>query len=95
MQIKFNCKFFSEKHNTSRHYMWRFIADLSAVINTEWAEKKIKTVQHSAKSIRIIDMMETRTKFKDNFRTIIQNLRTTSPGQNLLVLIKERVFGVF
>ena len=39
--------------------MWRFIADLSAVINTEWAEKKIKTVPHSAKSI--IDMMETRT----------------------------------
>ena len=26
--------------------MWRFIAGLSAVSNTEWAEKKIKTVRH-------------------------------------------------
>ena len=33
MQI--NLQVFAEKHNTSRHYMWRFIADLSAVINTE------------------------------------------------------------
>ena len=41
--------------------MWRFITDLSAVINAEWAEKKIQTVPHSAKSISIIDMMETRT----------------------------------
>ena len=40
--------------------MWRFIVDVSAVINTEWAEKKIKTVPHSAKSISIIDMMETK-----------------------------------
>ena len=52
---------FTEKHNTSRHYMWRFITDLSAVIKSEWAEKKIKTVPHSAKSKSIIDMMETRT----------------------------------
>ena len=41
--------------------MWRFITDLSAVINAEWVEKKIKSVPHSAKSISIIDMMETRT----------------------------------
>ena len=26
--------------------MWRFIACLSAAKNTEWAEKKIKTVPH-------------------------------------------------
>ena len=26
--------------------MWRFIAGLSAVRNTEWAEEKIKTVPH-------------------------------------------------
>ena len=37
---------FIEKHNTSRHYMWRFIAGLSAARNTESAEKKIKTVPH-------------------------------------------------
>ena len=41
--------------------MWRLITDLSAVINTEWAEKEIKTVPHSTKSLSIIDMMETRT----------------------------------
>ena len=47
---------------------------------------------HSAKSISIIDMMETRTIL----RTIIQNLRTTSLGQNLLVLLKKKcVFEVF
>ena len=28
-RCKFNCKFLLK--NTSRHYMWRFIADLSAV----------------------------------------------------------------
>ena len=73
-------KVFTEKLNTLRHYMWRFIADLSAVINTAWAEKKIKTEPHSAKSRSIIDMIET---------------RTTSLGQNLLVEIKKRVFWVF
>ena len=31
-------------NKTSRHYMYRFIAGLSVVRNTEWAEKKIKTV---------------------------------------------------
>ena len=70
-------KVFTEKHNTSfsslsnmsngprsaDHYMWSFIADLSAVINTEWAEKKIKTVPHSAKSI------ETRTNSEQLSKT--------------------------
>ena len=37
---------FIEKHNTSRHYMWRFTADLFAVRDTEWVEKKIKPVPH-------------------------------------------------
>ena len=41
--------------------MWCFTTDLSTILNTEWAEKKIKTVPHSAKSLSIIDMMETRT----------------------------------
>ena len=91
MQIQLQV--FTEKHNTSR--MWWFITDLSAVINTEWAEKKIKTVPHSAKSISIIDMIGNKNNFKNNFRTIIQNLRTTSLGQNLLVLQKKRVFGIF
>ena len=54
--------------------MWRFITDLSAVINTEWAEKKIKTVPLSAKSIGIIDMMEARTIL----RTIPEQLSKTS-----------------
>ena len=66
-------KGFTEKYNTSRRYMWRFIADLSAVINTEWAEKKIKTVPHIAKSISIIDMIETRTIL----RTISEQLSKT------------------
>ena len=80
LQMQMWLKVFTEKHNTSRHYMWRFIADLSAVINTVWAEKKIKTEPHSAKSRSIIDMIET---------------RTTSLGQNVLVEIKKRVFWVF
>ena len=53
--------------------MWRFIADLSAVINTEWVEKKIKTMPHSAKSISVIDMIETRTIL----RTISEQLSKT------------------
>ena len=69
--------------------MWRFIADLSAVINTERAEKEIKNVPHSAKSISIIDMMETRTILRTISEQLIQNLRTTSLGQNLLVPIKR------
>ena len=78
---------FTEKHNTSRHYMWRFIADLSAVINTEWAEKKIKTVPQSVKIKYKYDWHDgNKNNFKNNFRTIIQNLKTTSLGQNLLVL---------
>ena len=72
--------------------MWRFIADLSAVINTGWAEKKIKTVPHSAKSISIIDMIETITILRTISKTIIQNLRTTSVGQNFLILIKKSVY---
>ena len=61
------------------------MTDLSAVINTDWAEKKTKAVPHNVKSVSIIDMMETRTILRTIFRTIIQNLRT-SLGQNLLVL---------
>ena len=80
LQMQMWLKVFTEKYNTSRHYMWRFTADLSAVINTVWAEKKIKTEPHSTKSRSIIDMIET---------------RTTSLGQNLLVDIKKRVFWVF
>ena len=53
--------------------MWRFIADLSAVINTEWAEKKIKTVPHSVKSISITDTMDTKTIL----RTISEQLSKT------------------
>ena len=53
--------------------MWRFIADLSAVINIEWAEKKIKTVLHSAKSISLTDKMETKTIL----RTISKQLSKT------------------
>ena len=87
MQIQLQV--FAEKHNTSHYYMWRFIPDLSAVINTECAEKKIKTVPHSAKSISIIDMMEARTILRTISEHIFQNLRTTSLVQNLLVLIKN------
>ena len=59
--------------------MWRFIADLSAVINTEWVQKKIKTVPHSAKSISIIDMMETRTILRTVSEKIIQKLKNKEP----------------
>ena len=37
---------FIEKHETSRHYMWRSLQVRSAVRNTDWAEEKIKTVPH-------------------------------------------------
>ena len=45
--MQMQLQIFFEKHNTSRYYMWHFIAGLqSAVRNTEWVEKKIKTVPH-------------------------------------------------
>ena len=44
--MQMSVQVFIETHNTSRHYMWRFIAGLSAVRNTEWAENKIKSVLH-------------------------------------------------
>ena len=47
---------------------------------------------HSAKSRRIIDMIRNKNNLKNNFRTIIQNIRTTSLGQNLLVLIQKSVY---
>ena len=92
LRLGFRCKcdwkfLLKNTLNTSRHYMWRFIADLFAVLNTEWAEKKIKTVPHSAKSIRQYNWHDrNKNNFKNNFKTIIQNLRTTSFGQNLLIL---------
>ena len=64
---------------------------LYAVINTEWAEKKIKIVPHCAKSISIIDMMEIRIISEQ----LSKNLRTSGLDQNLLVYIKKQVFGVF
>ena len=69
---RFYCFYWKTQH-IMRHYMLRFITDLSAVINTEWVEKKIKTVPHSAKSISIIDIMETRTIL----RTISEQLSKT------------------
>ena len=61
--------------------MWRFIADLSVVISTESrrAEKKIKNVPHSAKSISIIDMMETRTILKEQFQNNYPKLKNNEP----------------
>ena len=53
--------------------MWRFIADLPAVKNTEWAEKKIKTVPHNVKGMSKTDVMETKTIF----RTISEQLSKT------------------
>ena len=67
--------------------MWRFIAEISAVINTEWAEKKIKTVPHSAKSISIIDMME--------LRKIYPKLKNNEPRPKFTGFIKKLVFVVF
>ena len=71
-------KVFTERHNTSRHYMWRFITDLSAVINTGWAETNIKTVPHSAKSISIIDMIETRTIWRTISEQLFKTLERVS-----------------
>ena len=86
LRLSFRCKCdwkFLLK-NTTHHVIMCGVSlqsDLSAVINTGWAKKKIKTVPHSAKSISIIDMIETRT------------IWTTSLSQNLLVLTKQkRVF---
>ena len=56
--------------------MWLLITDLSAASYKQWvqgAEKKIKTVPHSAKSISITDMIETRTIL----RTISEQLSKT------------------
>ena len=75
--------------------MWRFIADLSAVISTGSAEKKIKTVPHSAKGISIIHIIETRTIL----RTISKQLSKTSIRTSLPKFTgsykNKRVFGVF
>ena len=35
LQVQMQLQVLSEKHNTSRHYMYRFIAGLFAVRNTE------------------------------------------------------------
>ena len=56
--------------------MRRFIADLrsSAIINTEWAEKKLKTVPHSAKSIRQYSWHDgNKNNFKDNYSKLKNN----------------------
>ena len=76
--------------------MWRFIADLSAVINTEWAEKKIKTVPHSAKSISVIDMMETRIILR-TISVRLFKLKNNEPRPKFTGSYKKkaRVFGVF
>ena len=73
--------------------MWCFITDLSAIMNTEWAEKKIKTVPHSAKSISIIDMMETRTIL----RTISERypkLKNSEPRPKFTSFIKIKAKSV-
>ena len=77
--------------------MWRFITDLSAVTNTEWAEKKIKTVPHSAKRRYKYNWHdENKNNFKSNFRTIIQNLlKNNKLRPNFSSFIKKkRVFGI-
>ena len=77
--------------------MWRFFTDLSAVKNTEWAQKKIKTVPHSAKSISILDKTEIRTIL----RTISEQLqypklKNNEPRPKFTFFVeKKRVFGVF
>ena len=71
--------------------MWRFITNLSEVINTEWAEKKIKTVPHSAKSISIIDMMETRTILrKKQFQNNYPKLKNHDPRPKFTGFIKKK-----
>ena len=76
--------------------MWRFIADLSAVINTEWAEKKIKTVPHSAKSISIINHDGNENNFKNNFRINYPKLKNNKPRPKFTRSYeKKRVFEVF
>ena len=76
--------------------MWCFTAGLSAVRNTEWAEKKIKTALHVSNMTClywvfavIIYVME-QDQFKNNWGSYFcKNLRTNL-GQNLLVLIKKK-----
>ena len=63
--------------------------------NTDWAKKKIKTVPlvFYDMFMPVFEVMEKKNNFKNNLRTIeaqiVQNLRTTRLGQNLLVLIKK------
>ena len=73
--------------------MWRFITDISAVISTEWAEKKIKTVPYSAKSINIIDMMETRTILRTiSEQFIVSKTESTSFIKKLCVVVLVSAF---
>ena len=76
--------------------MWRFTADLSAVRNTEQAEKKSKLCRMCFMTVSkcIIKKMETRTIYEQSRLKLCQNLRTTSLGQNLLVLIKKACIAV-
>ena len=70
--------------------MWRFIADLSG-----WAEKKIKTVPHSAKSISIIDMIETRTILRTISKQLYKTYEQRVSAKIYRFLLKKSVYLEF
>ena len=71
--------------------MWRFIIDVSAGINTGRVEKKVNTVPHGAKSISIIDMIETRTISEQLSKTLEQ---LASAKIYWFLLKKARIWSV-
>ena len=87
--------------NTTHHVITRrFLASFSATRNSEWAEKKIKTVHTTCVSknytktfMRVppctIDMVETRTIYEQLRLKLCKNVRTMRLGQNLLVPINK------
>ena len=92
----------TEKHNTSRHYMWHFIAGLSAVRDTDWAEKKIKAVPHvfwdSAEVYQYVYTSICGDNWhdgnKNNLRTIeapiVQKLKSNKPQPNVTGSYKKK-----
>ena len=96
LQMNCNCKFFIEKHNTSRHYMWRFIAYLSAV-QEDWVRREenqncAARVYWQCRSVFTAILKNQCCRNKTDFITMFSNL-TPLVGVNLDYKILEHVFA--
>ena len=90
-RCKCNCKFVL-KNTTSRHYMWRFIAGLSAVRNAEWADK-IKTALTCFMTVPKYLRWRKQEQFKNTWcLNCAKTWEQRALGQNLLVLILKIVY---